>query len=156
MQSKIMTRIEAETGLPGLYSVLAERLSPSDLQSLLMSVYRARARTIREADLLSRTEHAALFLPSSVDARLLNGFDCAAFASADAFEAVDLSPVCPLGPIHILCLRISPATHDGLRYPVTDGGFTDWTARLLQDKKERFLTTGIGSEFVCRRYGPVP
>jgi len=51
-----------------------------------------------------------------------------------------------------LCLRISPIAPDGVRYPIADGGFTGWTARLLQDKKERLLTSGIGSEFVCRRY----
>ncbi len=50
------------------------------------------------------------------------------------------------------CLRISPLAPDGQRYPVADGGFTDWTARLLQDKKERLLTSGIGTEFVCLRY----
>ena len=55
-----------------------------------------------------------------------------------------------------LCLRISPAAADGVRYPIADGGFTDWMARLLQDKKERLLTSGIGSEFVCRRYRAVP
>jgi hypothetical protein len=51
-----------------------------------------------------------------------------------------------------LCLRISPAAPDGVRYPVADGGFTDWTARLLQDRKERLFISGIGSEFVCRRF----
>ena len=51
-----------------------------------------------------------------------------------------------------LCLRISPLTPDGNRHHIIDGGRTDWTARLLQDRKERFLTSGIGSEFVCRRY----
>jgi hypothetical protein len=51
-----------------------------------------------------------------------------------------------------LSLRISPEAPDGNRYPVIDGGFTNWTARLLQDRKERVLATGIGSEFVCRRY----
>jgi hypothetical protein len=50
------------------------------------------------------------------------------------------------------CLRISPLTADGARFPVADGGFTDWTARLLQNKKERLLTSGIGTEFVCFRY----
>lgn len=49
-------------------------------------------------------------------------------------------------------LRISPETSDGARYPIVDGGFTDWTARLLQNKKERLLTSGIGTEFVCSRY----
>ncbi len=51
-----------------------------------------------------------------------------------------------------LCLRISPTTSDGARYPIVDGGFTNWTARLLENKKERMLTSGIGSEFVCFRY----
>ncbi len=50
------------------------------------------------------------------------------------------------------CLRISPEAADGARFPVVDGGFTDWTARLLQNKKERLLTSGIGTEFVCFRY----
>lgn len=51
-----------------------------------------------------------------------------------------------------LCLRVAPVAPDGIRYPIADGGFTDWTARLLSDRKERLLTSGIGSEFVCRRY----
>ncbi len=51
-----------------------------------------------------------------------------------------------------VCLRISPATSDGARFPIVDGGFTNWTARLLQNQKERLLTSGIGTEFVCFRY----
>jgi len=50
------------------------------------------------------------------------------------------------------CLRISPIAPDGLRYAIVDGGFTNWTARLLQDKKERLFTSGIGTEFACLRY----
>jgi hypothetical protein len=50
------------------------------------------------------------------------------------------------------CLRIAPLAPDGNRYPITDGGFTDWTARLLEDRKERLLATGIGTEFACVRY----
>lgn len=49
-------------------------------------------------------------------------------------------------------LRISPQAPDGNRYPVADGGFTDWTARLLGNQKERLLISGIGSEFVCKKY----
>jgi hypothetical protein len=51
-----------------------------------------------------------------------------------------------------LCLRISPLAPDGNRYPITDGGITDWTARLLENRKERFLATGLGSEFSCVKY----
>jgi len=362
MPSRIISRILAQTGIPGLASVLAEELSASDLQSLLLAVYQARTRGVREAEVLARAGRQALLAPSTVDAGLLNHFDRVAFDCARDFEAVDLSPVCPLGTNFVLgsvdqnnvlttirnaevlgdstpalalecarrrkpqaqrvsappvrlasshrvvrlqpfdfpgysphfrlfgmvsagrdtgsqefemqhlnqhvrvyldlfralsrdgfhaarplvefsdlritetllesagisrehvratvrahapgsgerllrergvrlpadvedtgahpslallkrrvvepieaeypeaqirinlarleglgyytgyCLRISPEAPDGLRYPVADGGFTNWTARLLEDQKERLLTSGIGSEFVCRRY----
>jgi hypothetical protein len=354
MQSKIISRIVAESGMPRLFSALAEQLTPGDLQSLLLTVYQSRVQGMSAPSVLARTESNALAAPSSVDARLLNAFDRIAFAAATDFEAVELSPVCPLGtnfalggidqnnvlttirnaevlgdstpalaleiarrrkhaqrasdpPVRLCsshrcirlqpfdipgftphfrlfgmvsggrdtgssafeiqhltehirfylklfrglyaegfsltsplveisdlamtealltsagisrdevrksvrahiaggserflserglvfptdaedarlkqhvfeplraefpeaefrfnlarleglgyytgwCLRISPAASDGVRYPIADGGFTDWTARLLQDKKERLLISGIGSEFVCRRY----
>ena len=362
MPSRIARRIVAELRSPGLFSALADELTPGDLQSLLLEVYQARAKRATEPDILARFERTPLAAPSTVDARLLNEFDRVAFAAAEGFEAVDLSPVCPLGtsralggidqnnvlttirnaellgdptpalalecarrrrkqsartaealrlcsshrvvrlqpfdfpgysphfrlfgmvsagrdpgssafefrhlrehvafylrlfralngvgfslaaPLveitdlaaaeallasagvtredvrkavraHIvggserflaeraltlpddttgsiaaaprlamlqtpmieplraefpeaefrftlarleglgyytgLCLRISPAAPDGVRYPVADGGFTGWTARLLQDRKERLLTSGIGSELVCRKY----
>ena len=37
---KVVERIEREAGVPGLVSILAERLSPTDLPSLLLEVYR--------------------------------------------------------------------------------------------------------------------
>ncbi len=51
-----------------------------------------------------------------------------------------------------LCLRISPAARDGERFPVVDGGFVDWTARMLANRRERLLASGVGIEFICRRY----
>jgi hypothetical protein len=38
----------------------------------------------------------------------------------------------------------------GKRYEIGDGGFVDWTQQLLQNKKERMLSTGIGFEFMYR------
>ncbi|GAB2592530.1 hypothetical protein [Spirosoma areae] len=37
---------------------------------------------------------------------------------------------------------------------IGDGGFVDWTQQLLQNKKERFLTTGIGLELLYRLLNP--
>ena len=61
-----------------------------------------------------------------------------------------------LGYYRSFTLRISSQAPDGTRYPIVDGGFTDWTARLLGNRKERLLISGIGSEFVCRTYLPGP
>ena len=38
---------------------------------------------------------------------------------------------------------------------LADGGFTDWTQRLLADRKERLLTTGIGIDRLAALVGPV-
>jgi hypothetical protein len=51
-----------------------------------------------------------------------------------------------------LCVRISPAARDGARFPIVDGGFVDWTTRLLANRKERLFSSGVGIEFICRRY----
>src|SRR5690242_19497514 len=92
----IIARILAETGLPGLFDALADGLAPSDLQSLLLAVYQRRARAVTDAQILASSGRA-LMPPSTVDARLLNACDRIAFEAAKDFEAVELSPVCPLG-----------------------------------------------------------
>ena len=38
----------------------------------------------------------------------------------------------------------------GATYSVADGGTVDWTQRLLSDRRERLLTSGIGTERVAR------
>ena len=101
MASKILRRIEAETGFVRLADVLSYDLAPSDLQSLMLTVYRARARSVKEARLMERGA-TPLCAPSSVDARVLNSFDRVAFSVAAKFDAIELSPVNPLGTNFVL------------------------------------------------------
>jgi hypothetical protein len=53
---KIVERIERDAGVPGLASLLAERLSPTDLQSILLEVYRIRSGRIKPSSVLSEFE----------------------------------------------------------------------------------------------------
>jgi hypothetical protein len=39
---------------------------------------------------------------------------------------------------------------NGKQFEIGDGGFVDWTQQLLQNKKERMLSTGIGFDFMYR------
>ncbi|MDX6503926.1 MAG: hypothetical protein QOE29_1051 [Gaiellaceae bacterium] len=50
-----------------------------------------------------------------------------------------------------VCFRVwvRNAEHD---VPIVDGGFTDWTQRLLADRKERLLTSGIGVQLLAERF----
>src|SRR5579862_5269546 len=101
MASKIVARIAARTGIPRLLPALSEDIPLSDLQSLLMGVYRARTAESSESD-LRRAAERGLVAASKVDARLLNQFDTTAFQIAQGFDAVELSPVGPLGLNHVL------------------------------------------------------
>lgn len=39
---------------------------------------------------------------------------------------------------------------NGKSYEIGDGGFVDWTQQMLQNRKERMLSTGIGFDFMYR------
>lgn len=78
--------------------MLAAGLSNSELHALLVHVLRQRAANATWPQVAATTARAAgLFRPSAVDARRMVALDARAFASASAFEAVDLSPVNALG-----------------------------------------------------------
>ena len=48
--------------------------------------------------------------------------------------------------VRAACFAINAVLTDGSRANLSDGGMTDWTARLLADRKERLLISGLGSE----------
>lgn len=98
MATGIIDRIRREQAGAELFEALAERLNPSDLQSLLLEVYRARAARQSAAGLLTQYERSRFVRPSGVSPRLLVEFDRLAFGlAAPLFEPVELAPVSPLG-----------------------------------------------------------
>jgi hypothetical protein len=96
--NKIIERIEREIGVPGLVTLLAERLNPSDLQSVMLEVYRERAQRQQPATLLSDFESNRFVRPSTADPIRLLAWERIAFAQLpDGFQPLALAPVCPLG-----------------------------------------------------------
>lgn len=96
--NKIVKRIEREMGVPGLLSLLAERLAPTDLQSLLLEVYRLRSGRLQPGDILARYEADRFVRPSPVSPGRLLAWEQIAFSLLPpGFQPVALSPVCPLG-----------------------------------------------------------
>ena len=95
---KIVERIEREAGIPGLVAILAERLSPTDLQSLLLEVYRIRTDHESPSSVLSRYEENRFVRPSRVEPAALLRWESAALSHLpQEFQPLALSPVCPLG-----------------------------------------------------------
>ena len=96
--TSITDRVERELGVPGIASLLAERLEPSDLQSLLLAVYRRVAERRPVASMLADHTTNRFVRPSSFSPVELLEWDRVAFSALRSdFDAVELSPVCPLG-----------------------------------------------------------
>jgi hypothetical protein len=94
----IIQRIQREAGVSDLIDVLAERLDPTDLQSLLLEVYRRRAAGVTPGRLLDRYERDRFVRPSELAPAVLADFDHLAWSLLpDSYQAIELSPVCPLG-----------------------------------------------------------
>jgi len=49
-----------------------------------------------------------------------------------------------------LRFAISVINQNNQEFDYVDGGFVDWTSRLLNSKKERLLTSGVGTDYILR------
>ena len=98
MSDPMLERIQREAGVPELVDVLVERLTPTDLQSLLLEVYRRRADNVQPSQLLERYEQDRFVRPSAIAPDVLADFDRLAWSLLpEHYTTVELAPVCPLG-----------------------------------------------------------
>ena len=86
------------------FEQLASGLSGSELQSLLLEVMQRRAGRRAAKELLSQYTSDAFCAPSPVDQRTSLAIDAEFLAAADRFEAIELSPVAPLGACSAVAL----------------------------------------------------
>lgn len=107
--NEIIERIEHKAGVPGLVSILAERLTPTDLQSLLLAVFRIRSSQLTPSAVLSNYETNRFVQLSTVPPTQLVTWEQVAFSQLpQEFEPLALSPVCPLGTNSV----VAPVTQD--------------------------------------------
>jgi hypothetical protein len=86
------------------YAALAKGLAASELWSLLLGVAEQRAAQRSAADVQRQWEKDRFVCPSYVDQRTLNQLDGHLLAVASAFEALELSPLAPLGSCSAIAL----------------------------------------------------
>lgn len=93
-----LDRILAEAGRPDLLALLAERLEPTDLQTLLLAVAARRAARRSPADVLADYERNRFFGAAEVTPPDYAAWDAAAASRLSGrFEALALAPMTPLG-----------------------------------------------------------
>jgi hypothetical protein len=81
----------------GAYAMLARELPASRLWSLLLDVMEQRAAQRDAGALMEQWQHDRFVQPSYMDQRTLVALDAELLAAAAAFEAIELSPLAPLG-----------------------------------------------------------
>lgn len=98
MQKEIIQRIAAELQSPHLFENLVEKCSFPDLTSLLLDVYKEKAKKIMPKALLQQYSQNRFVQPAKANPRKALEFDLFAFSLLPKdFEAIELSPVAPLG-----------------------------------------------------------
>jgi hypothetical protein len=97
MPSKIIEGLLKKVGLPDLIETLTERLSPGELQSLLLPVFEKQAAQISASDLFRQYQQNRFVKPSDLPVAARMAFDQLAFGIAAKFKAIELAPVSPLG-----------------------------------------------------------
>src|SRR4051812_29615598 len=102
MDERILARIERAAGVEDLAGVLG-RLAPTDLQSLLLEVYRRRVQGLTAKAGLDQYQPDRFLTPACGDPRCLLEFDRLAFSLLPrAYEPLELAPVTPLGASSVL------------------------------------------------------
>lgn len=102
MDKRFLARIDRAAGVDDLAGALA-RLAPTDLQSLLLEVYRRRVRHLTPNAVLGQYERNRFVTPATDSPRELLEFDRRAVALLpDLYEPMELAPVAPLGVSAVL------------------------------------------------------
>jgi hypothetical protein len=86
------------------YAALAEGLAASELWSLLLDIMARRATQRTPADVMRQWERDDFTRPAYVDQRTLVALDGYLLAAAHQFEAIELSPLAPLGACSVVGL----------------------------------------------------
>ena len=71
----------------------------------------------------------------------------------EAAFSLDTERLAGRGYYDDLCCEIKVAGPSGEVYSIADGGFVDWTQKLMANRKERLLISGLGTERLCYLFG---
>jgi hypothetical protein len=97
VDNAVVARVCREVGVPDLVERLSERIAPTDLQAVLLELARTRGKSRTPADLMAQHARDRTVSAAGCDARALGRLVVAAFDAVPGYEAVELSPVEPVG-----------------------------------------------------------
>jgi hypothetical protein len=72
----------------------------------------------------------------------------------DVAYTLDPARIAASGYYRGACFTVTVTHADGRAFPLGDGGFTDWVARLTASRKERTCIGAIATELLARLFAP--
>jgi hypothetical protein len=108
----LLAQIEEKAGLPGLIDQLNERLSGSEVNTLLLELFRRRTGELSAPQVLQQFGTNRFVRPSAIDQLHYLEYDAALIRRAKemGFTAVQLSPLAPLGT----CSALGPVDQNNV------------------------------------------
>jgi hypothetical protein len=99
VMSNVSNLVAKRTGYTNLFNDLSEKLPASELNTLLLELFRTRAKKITPAELLRQFEKNRFASPSGVDTINFKEFEirCLKLAKSKGFIPITLSPLAPFG-----------------------------------------------------------
>jgi hypothetical protein len=124
-----------ETRLPKATAALADAGLPRDLPDARAAI----TATGCDQRIATRLQHAEDRIMAPLRARW-----------PDVAVSFDLSRLRQATYYDPLCFHVDVDGFPWGNTAIADGGLTDWTARLLHNRKHRLFTSGIGAELIAR------
>ena len=156
MPSGPLERIRRELHGADLVELMSG-LAPTDLQSVLLEVYRRHTGRISPPELLRRYEDSRFVRPSVAGPAALARFETSAWSTLpEGYEAVELSPLCPLGTSSAVATVDQNKVVSTVRNVEVVGDSTNVLTleaairrrELLNDRRRRFRPVGLAA---CQR-----
>ena len=140
------------------FDLLASVLPASAVWSVLLEIFARRAAARTPADLVRQWERDPFCQPSAVDQRTLVELDRHLLAAAPLFEAIELSPLAPLGACSVVARASQNKIVSSLRGTEVLADPTNSLAleaahRLRQDRRQ---VVRLATCHRCVRAQPVP
>jgi hypothetical protein len=110
--SKIIEKIERKIGLPGIAEQIADKLSNSEISSLIMEVYANAAKKLTPPEILNHFQNNRFTFPSVVNLLSYMEYETNWLKSGEEndFKVIQLSPLAPLGT----CSAVAPVDQNNI------------------------------------------
>lgn len=152
MKDKILANIVQKTGIPEIVEILSERLSGSELNSLLLEVFSRKIKKTNPSQLLRQYQANRLVRPSDLDRGRIADQELRAlrYMQSHDFQPLELSPVAQLGTCSVVATANQDKIISATRNTEIVADASNVLALHIADIRKTGMASGQGSRDLLR------